>query len=121
MKTRSLLLTLLIPSTAILAADPPKLVPRPIPGMSAPTPVKAAVASMTLAPTQQVAPALTASPDRARILYIYRRATLPAELTKNLPVAQEPSSVSASMLNVRQGAVKIIPKAQVAQIITPKS
>lgn len=121
MKTRSLLLILLFPFTAVLAADPVKLVPRPIPGMPAPTPVKAAVAPVTLASTQRPASTLITNPDRARILYIHRRATLPAELTKSLPASQAAPTVSATMLNVRQGAVKIIPKSQVAQIITPKS
>jgi hypothetical protein len=120
MKTRFLLLTLLFPFTAVLAVDPPKLVPRPIPGMSAPTPVRATVAPAPLASTQQPASTVITNPDRARILYIHRRATLPEELTKNLPVSQAAPTVAATMLNVRQGTVKIIPKSQVAQIITPK-
>lgn len=121
MKTPSLLFALLLPSAAILAEEPPKLVPRPVPGL--PLPAEGAPASL-LAPAVAAvpqAPVLMTNPDRARVLYIHRRASLPAELTKDLPVSNAMSASPATMLNERQGAVKIIPKAQVAQILTPKS
>ncbi len=120
MKTRPLLLTLLFAAAAVCAVEPPKLVPRPIPGLPAPTPDKAAVAPAALASAQQPILTLITNPDRARVLYIHRRATLPAELTKNLPTSQAAPTTSATMLNVRQGAVKIIPKSEVPQVITPK-
>ncbi len=121
MKTRSLLFPLLLASTAVLAADPQKLVPRPIPGMAAPAPAKAAPTLIKPAPSQQAAAAPGTNPDRARILFIHRRATLPAELTKNLPASPAQATVPAAMLNVRQGAVKIIPKTEVAQILKPQN
>ncbi|MDI1311242.1 hypothetical protein [Prosthecobacter sp.] len=121
MKTRFLLPSLLLATTAVLAADPPKFVPRPIPGMDTAAPVKAANALLKPVPAQQAFAAQVANPDRARILYIHRRATLPAELTKSLPVTQTEVTVSTTMLNVRQGAVKIISKAEVAQVVKPKS
>lgn len=121
MKTRSLLLSLLFPPAALLAVEPPKLVPRPIPGMPSFKPVEAAAPTVIpLTPTSQEAPLLITNPDRARVLYIHRRSTLPAELTRNIPTSPAAPSASSSMLNVRQGSVKIIPKSQVAQIIMPK-
>ena len=120
MKTRLLFHILLFAQVAIQAAEPPKLVPRPIPGMAAPTPATAAAAPTTFSSTQPTAPILSPKPDVARILYIHRRATLPSELTKNLPAPQADSTVSATMLNVRQSAVKIIPKSEVLQITTSK-
>lgn len=121
MKTRCLFFSLLLASTAVLAADPQKLVPRPIPGMAAPAPVKAASAAVKPVSSQQAVAAPGANPDRARILYIHRRATLPAEFTKNLPASPAEATVPTAMLNVRQGAVKIIPKAEVAQILKPRT
>jgi len=120
MKTRFLFFFLLLASTAVLAADPQKLVPRPIPGMAAPAPAKAAAALKPVS-SQQAAAAPGTNPDRARILYIHRRATLPAELTKNLPASPAAATVPAAMLNVRQGVVKIIPKAEVAQSLKPQN
>jgi hypothetical protein len=62
------------------------------------------------------------NPDQARVVYIHRRSTLPAEMTKDLPVNNPATSAPATtMLHVRQGVVKIIPKAQVAQLVSPKS
>lgn len=119
MKTRSLLLFSLFGTTAVLAADPPKLVPQPIPGMAAPTPVQTTAAAVKPAVAQQTTPQVV-NTDRARILYIHRRATLPAELTKNLSTSQPDPTVSTTMLNVRTSAVKIIPKSEVAQIIASK-
>ena len=121
MKTRFLFFPLLLASTAVLAADPQKFVPRPIPGMAAPAPAKAAAPMVKPVSAQQAAAAAAAAanPDRARILFIHRRATLPAELTKNLPASPAAATVPAAMLNVRQGAVKIIPKADVAQSVKP--
>lgn len=121
MKTRTLLFSLLLASTAVLAADPQKLVPRPIPGMAAPAPAKAAAPLVRPVSAQQASAAPAANPDRAHILFIHRRATLPAELTKNLPASPAAATVPAAMLNVRQGAVKIIPKAEVAQSLKPQS
>lgn len=121
MKTSSLLLALVLPATALLADEQSKLVPRPIPGMpalSAPAPVSAPA---SVAPVMSPGAVQIANPDRARVVYIHRRATLPMELTKDLPVNKATSASPATMLNVRPGAVKIIPKAQVAQIIIPKS
>ncbi|HRH96374.1 MAG TPA: hypothetical protein PLB55_10595 [Prosthecobacter sp.] len=120
MNTRSLFFSLLFATTPVMAADPPKLVPRPIPGMAAPTPVKATTVSVKPAAAQQAVSPVVTSTDRARILYIHRRATLPADLTKNLPTSKSDATVSATMLDVRPSAVKIIPKSEVAQIITPK-
>ena len=120
MKTRPLLLTLLFPSAAVLAADPPKLVPRPIPGLAALTPVEEAFKPAAVVVSPQPAPVLITNPDQARVLYIHRRATLPDALTQGLQGEQAAPTTAATMLQVRQGAVKIIPKAQVAQIIVPK-
>lgn len=119
MKTRFLFFSLLLASTAVLAADPQKFVPRPIPGMAAPAPAKAAAPLIKPGSAQQTAAA--ANLDRARILFIHRRATLPAELTKNLPASPAAATVPAAMLNVRQGAVKIIPKTEVAQSLKPQT
>lgn len=121
METRSLFFSLLLASTAVLAADPQKLVPRPIPGLAAPAPVKAASALIKPVSSQQAVAAPVANPDRARILYIHRRATLPAEFTKNLPASPAEVTVPSAMLNVRQGVVKIIPKAEVARILKPRT
>ncbi|MFC5454217.1 hypothetical protein [Prosthecobacter fluviatilis] len=116
MKTRCLFFSLLLASTAVVAADPQKLVPRPIPGMAAAAPVKAAAPLIKPVSSQQAA-AAGANPDRARVLYIHRRATLPAEITKSLPAATAEAAAPSAMVNVRQGAVKIIPKSEVAQIL----
>ncbi len=122
MKISSLLLALLVPATALLAEEAPQLVPRPIPGLPAPTEgaEKATISPALPAPAVPQASALMTNPDRARVVYIHRRATLPAELTKDLPVSKGTAAAPATMLNVRPGAVKIIPKAQVAQILTSK-
>ncbi|GEP42320.1 hypothetical protein [Brevifollis gellanilyticus] len=125
MKTSSLLLALVVSANALLAADAPQLVPRPIPGLPAPaegaeTATTTSAAPAPLAPVVPQASALMTNPDRARVVYIHRRATLPAELTKDLPVNKATASAPATMLNMRPGAVKIIPKAQVAQILTSK-
>ncbi len=125
MKTSSLLLALLVPATVLLAEDAPQLVPRPIPGLPAPSEGAETAATSTpapapLAPVVPQASALMTNPDRARVVYIHRRATLPAELTKDLPVNKATAAGPTTMLNVRPGAVKIIPKAQVAQILTAK-
>lgn len=117
MKTRCLFFSLLLASTAVVAADPQKLVPRPIPGMAAAAPVKAAAPLIKPVSSQQQAAAAGANPDRARVLYIHRRATLPAEITKSLPAATAEAAAPSAMVNVRQGAVKIIPKSEVAQIL----
>jgi hypothetical protein len=120
MKTRFLFFSLLLASTAVVAADPQKLVPRPIPGMAAAAPVKAAAPLIKpVSSQQQAAAAAGANQDRARVLYIHRRATLPAEFTKNLPASPAEATAPSAMVNVRQGAVKIIPKSEVAQILKP--
>jgi hypothetical protein len=122
MKTSSLLLALLVPATSLLAEEAPQLVPRPIPGLPAPTEAAETATISPAAPVPAVpqASALMTNPDRARVVYIHRRATLPAELTKDLPVNKATASAPATMLNVRPGAVKIIPRAQVAQMLTSK-
>jgi hypothetical protein len=121
MKIRFSFFSLLLAPTAVLAADPQKLVPRPIPGMAATAPVKAAGPLIKTVSSQQAAATPGTNPDRARILFIHRRATLPAELTKNLPASSAAPTAPAPMLNVRKGAVKIIPKTEVAQSLKPQT
>lgn len=110
---------MLFATTVVLAEDPPKLVPRPIPGMAAPTPVKPETApAKPVVPQPTVAP-LVANTDRARVLYIHRRATLSVELTKDFPASQQADTTSTTMLNVRESTVKIIPKSEVPKMIIP--
>jgi len=100
-----------------MAADPaPKLVPRPIPGLSL-SAVQAPKAQA--APTTVKMPVVTSdNPDQARVLYIHRRATLPPELTQNLPRPETNKKAASPQIQVRQGSVKIIPKAEVAGLLT---
>ncbi|HAL73200.1 MAG TPA: hypothetical protein DCP71_15655 [Verrucomicrobiales bacterium] len=109
---------------SLVAADPaPKLVPRPIPGLTLPSPEEAPLIQPLKTPSVQPSPAiLTVNPDQARVLYIHRRATLPAEFTKDLPApsAAPAASADATNLQVRQGAIKIIPKSQVANLLQPQ-
>lgn len=106
---------------SLVAADSaPKLVPRPIPGLTLPSPEEAPLIQPLKTPSVQPSPAILAvNPDQARVLYIHRRATLPAEFTKDLPAPSgaPATSADATNLQVRQGAIKIIPKSQVANLL----
>lgn len=118
---KTLLLTLLLPAACLQAVEPaPKLVPRPIPGLTLPTATEPPPIISSVKPSipQTVVVPASTNPDQARVLYIHRRATLPVELTRDLPVAA-PQKVSSSNVQVRQGSVKIIPKNQVANLLQP--
>ncbi|TDU70889.1 hypothetical protein EI77_02007 [Prosthecobacter fusiformis] len=127
MKTFALLASLLFPCAILHAEDPapapPKLVPRPIPGLAAVTPVVPTPAPATAAVRGwEVSdkPALPASSDQARILYIHRRATLPPALAAKVRPAPE-AKVSAPQVQVRQNAVRIIPKSEAAKLVITKN
>lgn len=129
MKLNFLLFILL--SGSVVAADPPpaprKLVPRPIPGLELPLP-EALITPLFPEPTPPApatpSPATTyptpsTTPDQARIVYIHRRATLPAQFTHDLPaaaVAKSPGQATAMPIRVSDGAVKIIPKSEAAKM-----
>lgn len=101
---------------ALFAAEPaPRLVHRPVPGLAtaaAPAPVMPrppAAASVAAA-----APSTGEGPERARILFIHRRATLPPEMTRDLPAPQAAAPAptpAAAAVQVRQPVIKIIPRA----------
>lgn len=125
MKRHPWLAALLIPGSLLLAeephATPARLVPRPIPGMPA-------ITATQPAPTAKATPVLPGwqvkgekplppNEDQARVLYIHRRATLPAELTQNLPAAKT-TKASPPQVQVIQPAVKIIPKSQAASLVS---
>lgn len=113
----------------------PKLVPRPIPGLELPLPEDLA------APFFQAGPA-AASPEppssssvevkaaasdqtQARVVYIRRRSTLPEKYTKDLPkpaASKQPAAGKGGMpVQVSSGAVKIIPKSEVADRAKPEA
>ncbi len=117
MKKRLLILSVLFANSNGIAGDPPKLVPRPIPGMAAPTMVKPGTAPAKPVVTKPTVAPLVSTTDRARVLYIHHRAMLPVEFTKNLPTSQQ---TRATMLNVRESTVKIIPRSEVPKMIIPK-
>ena len=134
MKLHTLLTSLLFPGQLVLAEEPaqPKLAPRPIPGMEAVVTALTAPAALEAKETHEAVTnppvpgwetvekkPVSANRDQARVLYIHRRATLPAALVKDLPVPQ-PIQVSRQQVQVRLGAVKIIPKSQAAALVTAK-
>lgn len=111
-------------------APAPKLVPRGIPGMPAmpalqapqqpllPLVSRAAESGDKDAETRP-APAMS---DRAQIVYIHRRETLPDELKKDLPERKEqPAAPAKVQVQVRDAAIKIIPKSEVKELITSKN
>jgi len=115
MKTYTLLIALFLSVGPLFAEEPaPKLVPRPIPGLPSlpandpePIPNKRPQATTVI-------PATLITTDRARILAIHRRASLPVEFTRDLPAPQAQPAASTH-LQLRQSAVKIIPKTEVAE------
>lgn len=130
MKTLLLFSALMATGISLHAADPakPKLVPRPVPGLDMPQLLIEAAKETdeTEAMAEKPAPlpaVMTINPDQARVIYIHRRATLPPELTKDLPKteAKPAPTVSTQHLQVKQGEIKIIPKSEVANLLNPKS
>ncbi|MEN3943758.1 hypothetical protein WJU23_20830 [Prosthecobacter sp. SYSU 5D2] len=125
MKRHTLLATLLLPGPLLLAEEPPaapRLVPRPIPGMPAiPAIQPPALKAAPVIPGGQADgdKAVLPKDDQARVIYIHRRATLPTELTQNLPVAKK-TKTSAPQIQVIQPAVKIIPKSQAQALVSAK-
>lgn len=135
MKLTFLLLGLL--PVAGIAAEPPapvkKLVPRPIPGLELPQP-EALVQELTEmfqikaparpapAPGQALQtpakPAQAGSVEQAqaRVVYIHRRATLPAKYTQDLPKAERVKDTQNMPVQVSEGTVKIIPKNEVGRL-----
>lgn len=103
------------------AADATKLMPRPIPGWTKPSPAKevsGAKVPGTKSPTAQ-------QPDQARILFIYRRDKLPVELKKlavkpNTAVTIPSAAATPSEPAMSQNRVKIIPKAELSEILKAK-
>lgn len=101
---------------ALSAADPaPRLVHRPVPGLAtAAAPARVVPRPPAAASIAGGAPAPSEGPERARILFIHRRATLPPEMTRDLPAPQGATPVStpaAAAVQVRQPVIKIIPRA----------
>lgn len=137
MKLTFLLLGLL--PVAGIAAEPPapvkKLVPRPIPGLELPLP-EALVEELTglfqteaparpapapapataQVPQTPVPPAQAGSMEQARVVYIHRRATLPAKYTQDLPKAEPVKGTQSMPVQVSEGTVKIIPKSEVGRL-----
>lgn len=122
MKTHALLSVLMLTSVSLVGADDPAaLVPRPIPGLD--------ILTEALAPRQpppEPVPPSTAkiepivvNREQAQVIYIHRRATLPAEFTKDLPTRKEIPTTS-TLLQVKQTAIKIIPKTAVPDLTTSK-
>ncbi|MDB6075649.1 MAG: hypothetical protein JWO89_3289 [Verrucomicrobiaceae bacterium] len=117
MKTR--IASLLVTPALVLhawAADPPKprLVPRPVPGMSKDALKSDHQPAPSTAPiTAKAASGDSPSPDKARIVAIYRRGTftLPKELpaTATLP---SPESAKPTIAVPKPGQVRILTKAQ---------
>lgn len=103
------------------AADATKLMPRPIPGWTKPSPTKevsGAKVPDTKSPTAQ-------QPDQARILFIYRRDKLPVELKKlavkpNTAVTIPSAAATPSQPVMSQSRVKIIPKAELSEMLKAK-
>lgn len=93
--------------------------------LPASTPETTPAATTTATP----APAATASAEadanaRARVVFIHRRATLPAEFTADLAKLQDPkagqqATAAAPPNPARQGKIRIIPKSEVATLLAP--
>ena len=145
------------------AAEAPKLVPRPIPGLfdalhaekasneEALSILNSALANKPLPPASvpitnsstgsdesEASPASTqakayvpekpADPEaqnRARVLFIYRRATLPPQMTADLAKPDVDKKrgprTSNQITPVRPGKIRIIPKSEIASLLTPES
>ena len=124
------------------AADPvtktktkPRLIPRPLPGMAvapAPPPAPPATAvpvAATAMPRLRggaAEPSAVTPSEPARILFIHRRATLPAALqirptpssSSTGPVSvRSAASVASDSGSLREGQVRIIPKAEASALI----
>lgn len=111
-------------------APAPKLVPRGIPGMPAmpaPQPPQQPPLPLVSRPAAsgdndvETRPA-PAKSDRAQIVYIHRRETLPPELRKDLPERpKKPAAPAKVQVQVRDAATKIIPKSEVEKRILSKN
>ena len=149
MKTYLLLTMLVFPAAwlrgeeapAEAPAPAPKLVPRAIPGMPAlPAPEPPSSPQSPQSPQQPLLPLMSRTAvtgdkdqeaetrpeipksDRARIVYIHRRETLPEELTKDLPERpKKPAAPAKVQVQVRDAAIKIIPKSEVEKLILSKN
>jgi hypothetical protein len=103
------------------AADPTKLMPRPVPGWTKPSSTME-VPGLKVPGTKSPS---TQQPDQARILFIYRRDKLPVELKKlavkpNTTVTIPSAAATPSEPVMSQNRVKIIPKAELSEILKAK-
>ena len=111
------------------AAEPaPKLAPRAIPGLNAVKPVAAAPAAPQAPSTQMPQAGIAQDPataNKARVLFIRRRASLPAAMTADLPksepLPEKSGAVSIAPSQARPGKVRIIPKSEVAALLNPQN
>lgn len=126
------------------AADPvtktkakPRLIPRPLPGMvaapaAAPSPAAVVPVVGTAVPrargNEAAAPSAGAVSEPARILFIHRRATLPAALqirpsasssssAAPVPARNAAAAADGGQGSLREGQVRIIPKAEASALI----
>jgi hypothetical protein len=113
-------------AAAAIGAEPaPKLVPRPLPGLGVVQPLPsagpAAVSAARPKATASAPGAAAEAENRARVLFIHRRDSLPSELTANLPKADPDAHVKAGgnsiLVPARSGKVRIIPKAAVPALL----
>ncbi len=103
------------------AADSTKLMPRPVPGLAKPSSTKE-ISGVKMTGTK---PPSAQQPDQARILFIYRRDKLPAELAKkavqpSTSVTVPSTTATPSEPVMSQNRIKIIPKAELSEILKAK-
>jgi hypothetical protein len=103
------------------AADSTKLMPRPVPGWTKASSTKE-VSGVKVPGSKSPS---TQQPDQARILFIYRRDKMPVELKKlavkpNTTVTIPSAAATPSEPVMSQSRVKIIPKAELSEILKEK-
>jgi hypothetical protein len=76
--------------------------------------------SLKAAKSQKKNEPVSGPQDQAKILFIHRKNTLPAEFARKPAITLPPSQQTAPILKVQQEAVKIIPKSEVPTILLPE-
>lgn len=114
------LAVLLLAATAVCGETPPRLVPRPIPGLVTP-PRPGTTQVMRRGPVSGQAAAASAPQfEGARIVRVRRAATLPEDMRLTEGNDPEPKAVEGAARTVviqeRQPALRIIPKSETATL-----
>lgn len=115
-----MLITTALFTAAAFAGEPPKLVPRPIPGMAALAHTSVQSPKVNTPTIQREAALNVPNKDQARILFIYRRSTLPSELTRNLSAPKSEINPKSIVTPVNSTTLRIIPQQKLQQATQSK-